>query len=95
MTITNKEVLNAIRRYKNAKARIAELETELDSAKAIILNAMGDNDTATAKVGGMTVTVSNKDVTATRLDTKAVKAKYPQIAKECSVISTSKRFIVK
>lgn len=89
------DALNAIRKYKNIKAKIAELEGELDTHKAIILDAMGTNDTAVCKVGGVTLTVTNKSITSTRVDTKALKAKYPEIAKECSSTSTSPRFTIK
>lgn len=95
MTITNKEAIAAIKAYKNAKAKIAELETVLDNSKAIILNAMGDAESVTANVSGMKVTITNKAITTTRIDTKAVKAKYPAIATECSETKTAPRFIVK
>lgn len=89
------DAINAIRKYKNLKAKIAEMEKELDEHKLVILAAMADNDTAITKVGGVTLTVTNKAVTSTRLDTKAVKAKYPAIWEECSSTSTSPRFIIK
>lgn len=95
MTITNKTTIQAIRNYKNLKAKIAELESQLDANKAVILEAMGDADTATASVAGMTVTITNKAVTSTRLDSKKVKALYPQIVAECSTTTTAPRFIVK
>lgn len=89
------DAIKSVKAYKNIKAKIALLEAELDGHKATILAAMGDNDTATCAVGGITLTVTNKAVTATRLDSKAVKAKYPQVAEECSTTSTSPRFTVK
>lgn len=95
MTITEKKVLNAIKDYKNIKAKIAKLEAELEEAKAVILAGMGDADTAEAKVNGVAITVTNKTVTSTRIDTKKLKAKYPKIAAECSTTSASPRFIVK
>ncbi len=89
------DAINAIRKYKNIKAKIAELETELETHKAVILETMANNDTAVCKVGGVTLTVTNKAVTSTRVDTKAIKAKYPQIAAECSTTTTAPRFVVK
>lgn len=89
------DAINAIRKYKNIKAKIAELEAELDTHKAVILSAMADNDTAVCKVGDVTLTVTNKNVTSTRVDTKALKAKYPAIASECSTTSTAPRFTIK
>ncbi len=95
MNITEKATLDAIRKYKNIKARIAELESELDVYKVVIIDGMGGEDTATAKIGGVSLTVTNKAVTTTRLDTKALKAKYPAIAAECAVTSTAPRFTIK
>lgn len=89
------DAINAVRKYKNIKAKIAELEADLDSAKAVIVSAMGENDTAIAKVGGVSLTITNKDITSTRLDSKVLKAKYPAIAKECSNTTTSPRFTIK
>lgn len=89
------DAINAVRKYKNIKAKIAELEKELDEHKAVILMAMADNETATARVGGVTLTVTNKPVTSTRLDTKAVKERYPSIWAECSTTSTASRFTIK
>lgn len=95
MMINDRNAVAAIKAYKNAKAKIAELEKVLDDSKAIILDAMGNADTATANVAGMTVTITNKTVTSTRIDTKAIKAKYPQVAAECSTTSAAPRFIIK
>ena len=89
------DAIAAVRKYKNIKARIAELEKELDEHKDTVLAAMGANDTAVCKVGGVILTVTNKPVTSTRVDTKGLKAKYPDIAKECSTTSTSPRFVIK
>lgn len=89
------DAISAVRKYKNIKAKIAELEAELDTHKAVILDAMADNDTAVCKVGGVTLTVTNKAVTSTRVDTKALKAKYPKVAAECSSTSTAPRFTIK
>ena len=89
------DAIKSVKAYKNIKAKIAALEAELDAHKAVILAAMGDNDTANCNVGGVTLTVTNKVITSTRLDSKAVKAKYPQVAAECSTTTSSARFIVK
>lgn len=90
-----KDVTSAIRKYKNLKAQIARLESELDDAKAVIVNAMGNNDTAVCKVGGVVLTVTNKVITSTRIDTKKVKDLYPQVAAECSTTSAAPRFTIK
>lgn len=90
------DAINAIRKYKNIKAKIAELEAELDTHKATILEAMGANDTAVCKVGGVTLTVANKNVTSTRVDVAKVKAKFPDTwGDEFGTTSTSPRFTIK
>lgn len=89
------EVIKAIKAYKNLKAKMAEMEKEADALKAVIITAMGANDTATCKAGGVSLTVTNKQVTTTRIDTKKVKEFYPAVAAECSTTSTSPRFTVK
>lgn len=91
----DKAVIEAIRKYKNIKVKIAEMEAELDTYKAVILDAMGEDVAATCKVGNVILTVTNKAVTSTRVDTKALKNKYPAIAAECSTTSTAPRFVVK
>lgn len=95
MNIVDKNVISSVRKYKNIKAQIVALEKELDDCKTTILTAMGDSDTATCKVGGMIVTVTNKAVTSTRIDTKKLKVAYPKVAAECSITTTAARFIVK
>lgn len=89
------DAISSIRKYKNIRAKIAELEVELDTHKAVILSAMADNDTAVCKVGGVVLTVTNKVITSTRVDTKTLKALHPEIAKECSTTSTAPRFTIK
>lgn len=91
----HKDAVEAIRKYKNIKAKIAELEAELDGHKSTILAAMGDNDTAICKVGGVTLTVTNKTIASTRLDTKKVKELHPKIWTECSSTTTAPRFTIK
>lgn len=91
----NLDVSKAIKRYKNLKAQEDGIKKELDTLKAEIVTAMGTEESATCKVGGVVLTVTNKAITSTRVDTKALKAKYPDIAVECSSTTTAPRFTVK
>lgn len=91
----NANTLKAIKRYKNLKAQKDAIDAELDKLKAEIVAAMGGDTKATAKIGGVVLTVSNTMITSTRLDTKKVKELYPAIVAECSTTSTSPRFSIK
>lgn len=90
-----KDIMNAIRRYKNVKVQIDNLEKELDELKAVIINGMDGKESLSVKVGGVSLTVTYKPITSTRVDTKKLKELYPQIAAECSTTTTSPRFTIK
>lgn len=75
-------------RYK----RIAEeAKAEAESIKAAIIALMAGRETVT----GDTFKVSYKPITTTRVDTKALKAAYPDIAKRFERESTAMRFTVR
>ena len=75
-------------RYK----RIAEeAKQEAESIKAAIVALMDGRETVTSD----TFKVSYKPVTATRVDTKALKAAYPDIAKKFERESKTMRFTVR
>ena len=77
--------------YCEYQNMVKELERYMKDIKAEILQELGD---ATEYVGN-DHSVKYSKVVSHRLDTKAVKQKYPEIATECTVASESFRFIVK
>lgn len=75
-------------RYK----RIAEeAKAEAESIKAAIIALMAGRETATEGA----FKVSYKPVTTTRVDTKALKTAYPDIAKQFERETTAMRFCVR
>lgn len=88
------DAIKALKAFNRANAKIAELEKSKEDAKAIIIAAMGGAEEAKVTIGGTAMTVRYKNVSSNRLDTKALKAKYPAIAEECSTTSSNPRFTV-
>lgn len=76
--------------YRENKRLMEELEAMNDSLKADIITLMGDRETVTE---GATKAMF-KTVTSARLDSKALKEKYPGIAAEYTKETSYKRFTV-
>lgn len=89
------DVINAARKYKNLKIQIKSAEAELDKCKAVILDAMGDNDTAICKASGVYLEITNKIVKSTRVDVAKVKAAFPDWEKRFGSTTENPRFTVK
>lgn len=89
------EALAALKQYKNLKDQIETLEAEAEKARAIIIAAMELDTVAHAKVNGIALKVTWKNISSTRLDTKAIKSKYPAIAAECSTTTAAPRLTIK
>lgn len=87
--------IQAIRNYNRVKAKIAELEKELDTHKAAIIDSMGGQEEVSVSVSGLSVVVTNKVVTTTRIDTKKARAAYPDIMQTCGTTTSGPRFTVK
>ena len=67
-----------------------ELEAEIEAAQDEIKAAMGDQEAITA--GAYKITW--KAVTASRLDTKALKAALPDVVARFTITSTARRFCI-
>lgn len=76
--------------YRENKRLIEELEAMNDTIKTAILAIMGDKETMTEGASKAT----NKTVTSTRLDGKALKEEKPDIFAAYSTPTTYKRFTV-
>lgn len=77
--------------FLKKKNEIEQLTKELETLKADIITDMNGKEEITC--GQYKVT--NKDCTRTDIDKKALKEKYPAIAKELETTTTYKRFIAK
>lgn len=77
--------------YCEYQNMVKELESYMKDIKAEIIAEMN----GTTEYIGTEHSVKYSKVTSHRLDTKAVKAKYPEVAEACTVASESFRFIVK
>lgn len=91
----NPDVIKAVKKFKNLKAQEDAIKAELETLKAEIVTAMGGDTQAACKVNGVSFSITYKEITSTRLDSKAVKEKYPAIYAECSTTSTAPRFTLK
>ena len=76
--------------YRENKRLIEELEALNESLKADIIAMMGDRETVTEGATKATL----KTVTSSRLDSKGIKADYPDIFTAYSTPTTYKRFTV-
>lgn len=76
--------------YRENKRLIEELEVLNESLKANIIALMGDRETVTEGATKATL----KTVTSSRLDSKGIKADYPDIFTAYSTPTTYKRFTV-
>lgn len=76
--------------YRENKRLIEELEALNESLKANIIAIMGDRETVTEGATKATL----KTVTSSRLDSKGIKADYPDIFTAYSTPTTYKRFTV-
>lgn len=76
--------------YRENKRLIEELEALTESLKANIITMMGDRETVTEGATKATL----KTVTSSRLDSKGIKADYPDIFTAYSTPTTYKRFTV-
>lgn len=74
--------------------QIDDLTAELEAQKDIFKSTMEEADADTVKTaGGFTVTW--KEVTASRLDSKALKEALPKVYETFSKASTCRRFVIR
>ena len=76
--------------YRENKRLIEELQALNDSLKESILAIMAGRETLTEGASKATY----KSVSSSRIDSKALKADYPDVARAYTVTSSYKRFTV-
>jgi len=81
---------NLCNEYRENKRLIEELQAMNDGIKAAILEIMGDAETMTQGASKAT----NKTVTSSRLDGKAIEREKPDIFQRYTVTTQYKRFTV-
>ena len=77
-----------MREYAEYKRIKEEAENMLDSLKLAIIAEMGDNET----LQGNEHKATFKTVFGSRIDTTAIKKELPEIAKQYTITTESKRF---
>lgn len=81
---------NLCTEYRENKRLIEELEAMNESLKTAIIAMMGDRETVTEGATKATL----KTVTSSRLDSKGIKADYPDIFAAYNKTTAYKRFTV-
>lgn len=79
------EIMKEYAEYKRIKE---EAENMLDSLKLAIIAEMGDNET----LQGNEHKATFKTVLGSRIDTTAIKKELPEIAKQYTIVTETKRF---
>lgn len=88
--MSTNEMENKIRELRQLQALVDEAEAEIEAIKDTIKAYMGDSEEL--RVGEYKVTW--KTVATSRLDSKALKAAFPDVAEQFTKTSTSRRFTV-
>lgn len=88
------EVVDALQQLKDLQNKSKVLEEQAEAVKAKILNAMGPAERLSHN--GQILATWKCPKPTHRIDTQTIKSRYPDIAKECSVITpASRRFVMK
>lgn len=88
--MSTNEMESKIRELRQLQALVDEAEAEIEAIKDIIKAYMGDSEEL--RVGEYKVTW--KAVATSRLDSKALKAAFPDVVEQFTKTSTSRRFTV-
>ena len=87
-------IIATLTHYKALKAQMDSIKEELDSIKSDVIDYMASNDcNGKMTVGQYTVTIT--ECTKTSLDEKAIRERFPDIAKEYERKTVYDRFVVK
>ena len=90
----NDEAIKNIERLRELQQQMKELDQEMEHLKSLVMSAMGDSEELAAGERLLATWKSTKPVK--RLDTQALRAAHPDIAKAFTVESEgSRRFVVK
>ena len=88
--MSNTELTSKIRELRELEALIAEAQAEAEAIKDALKAHMGDQEELRA--GEYKITW--KAVTSSRLDSKALKAALPDVARAFTKQTTTRRFVV-
>lgn len=88
----NKELDSKIKELRELKRMAEEIQTEIDSIQDAIKAEMKDANVDI--LTGSDWKATWKEVTSSRLDSKALKAAFPDVAKRFTKFTTSKRFVI-
>lgn len=88
------EVVDALQQLKELQNTSQALEEKAEAVKLKIMQAMGQAERLS--LNGQVLATWKSPRPTQRIDTQAIKTRYPDIAKECAVITpASRRFVVK
>lgn len=90
--IATHEVLIAIEELRGLKAALKAMEDRKDHLETVIKSTMGE---AEKLHQSGTVLATWKSSETSRLDSKLVRERYPEAARECTVTSSVRRFLLK
>ena len=88
--MSNTELTSKIRELRELEALIAEVQAEAEAIKDTLKAHMGDQEELRAGE----YKVSWKAVTSSRLDSKALRATFPEVAAMFTKQTTTSRFVV-
>ena len=90
--IATHEALIAIEKLRGLKAAMKAMEDRKDQLETVIKSTMGE---AERLHQSGTVLATWKSSETSRLDSKLVRERYPEAARECTVTSSVRRFLLK
>ena len=90
--IATHEALVAIEELRGLKAAMKAMEDRKDQLEAVIKSTMGE---AERLHQSGTVLATWKSSETSRLDSKLVRERYPEAARECTVVNSVRRFLLK
>ena len=88
--MSNTELTSKIKELRELQSLIEEAQAEAEAIKDTLKAYMGDREEVRAGEYRMTW----KNVTTSRLDSKALKAALPEVAARFTTQTTSRRFVV-
>jgi len=94
MLLKSKKAIAAVKAFNELNAEIKRLEAEKDKQREIIIRAMNSAEEAEVMVDDTKMFLRYRDVRSPRVDVKLVRSKYPAVADECTVVSSSQRFTI-
>jgi predicted phage-related endonuclease len=91
-TMSMDNLLSLVEQYAEARQLAEAAQAEMDALKAQISAEMTRREVDKLDVGSHKVSVST--ITTSRIDSKALKAAFPDVAAQFTKTTTSSRFIV-